>query len=190
MEKTLQEKLVDGIIGVFKDASKQVIKDKDNKSDGDDSTNDKKTDDKTDDDKKVEKKTPEPTINTGITAEQMLEGLSKMGENIVTAVREAVKTPEQVSKERKIVAVDAVKDYLAKEGFDLKGQSIDITFSETKKGAGITDGGGLELRLVKDGEVVSKSGADDNEFETVESIPEDVAKAANKHIWRDMLLPK
>jgi len=184
MEKVLQEKLVDGILGIFKDASEKGLKPED--------TEDTENKDVKDVDKDVQKDVQTPV---GITPEQFLAGLEKMGENIVVAFKEASKTPEQRSEENKGVAVEAVKQYLVQEGFDLKDQTIEINFSETKKGGGIQDGNSLELKLVKSGTELKPKGeeADDdgeNQYATVDDIPEDVQKAASREIWRNMLRKK
>jgi len=198
MKEELQKKLVDGILDIFKTAAtaqKDVEPEK---------TEAEKLAEKAAADAKVEKDAADKaaadkvaadakTAPVGVTAEQMMEGFSKMGENIVTAVKEMTKTPAQRSEENKTVAVKAVKDYLTAEGFDLNGQAIEINFSETKKSGGVVDGGGLELKLVKDGKELNASKTDEtgeNQYSSVEDIPEDVQKSANKAIWREMLLKK
>lgn len=182
MNEELQKKLVDGILGVFKDASKEVIK-----------SETKPADTTEDDDTKVEKDNKETETkveSNGVTQEQFVAGLTKMGETIMGGVAELLKTPDQKAEEQKVVAVDAVKNYLATKGFDVENQAINITFSETKKGGGVDDGG-LELKLVKDGkELVEKSEDSedgDNQFKTVKDIPDDVKKEAHRSLWKQHL---
>lgn len=181
----VQSKLIESLVGVFKDAAtkesaamKEKSKEKEEESIKDVQVSKSKKEDESKDNANY------------VTADQFISGLTEMSNSIMKGVAELVKTPDQKAEEKKNVAVNTVKEYLTEKGFDLDGQSIDITFSEKKKGNAFKEGEGLELKLIKDGQDIvnqSNNSDDSNQFENVDAIPQDVKKKASDKMWRNML---